>query len=73
MLKEDLREGSSVFRVTAAVPVVESWDFPDEIRNKTSGLALPQLFFSHWEVSFLFSPIGRKQMPFTLVKTLVDR
>ena len=42
-------EGSSTFTVTAHLPVVESFQFAQEIRRQTSGLALPQLVFSHWE------------------------
>ncbi|CAG0882746.1 unnamed protein product [Cyprideis torosa] len=42
---------SSVFNVTAVLPVLESLDFAQEIRGKTSGtVAQPQLTFSHWEV-----------------------
>ena len=32
----------------AEIPVIESFGFADEIRKKTSGLAFPQLRFSHW-------------------------
>ena len=38
------------FTVTAHLPVIESFDFAAEIRKQTSGLAMPQLVFSHWEV-----------------------
>lgn len=34
----------------ADLPVVESMQFAQEVRRQTSGLAMPQLFFSHWEV-----------------------
>ena len=51
ILSEDLREGSSVFLVTSVLPVVESFGLAEEIRKRTSGLASPQLQFSHWEVS----------------------
>ena len=49
----DLQEGSTMFEVTALLPVVESFDFANEVRRQTSGLALPQLVFSGWEVSDL--------------------
>ena len=39
-----------MFTVTAHLPVIESFDFAAEIRKQTSGLAMPQLVFSHWEV-----------------------
>uniref|UniRef100_A0A1E1XEZ5 Ribosome assembly protein 1 n=1 Tax=Amblyomma aureolatum TaxID=187763 RepID=A0A1E1XEZ5_9ACAR len=50
VLGGDLREGSQMFQVTAVLPVVESMQFANEIRKQTSGLANPQLVFSHWEV-----------------------
>lgn len=52
ILSEDMREGSSIFNVTAVLPVVESFGFAEEIRKRTSGLASPQLNFSHWEVRY---------------------
>ena len=51
VLSEDMREGSSVFLIEAVLPVIDSFGFAAEIRKKTSGLANPQLCFSHWEVS----------------------
>ena len=50
---EEMREGTAVFSIQALVPVAESFGFADEIRKKTSGLASPQLVFSHWEVSYV--------------------
>ncbi len=50
VLTEEMREGSPIFDITAALPVAESFGFAEEIRKRTSGLASPQLFFSHWEV-----------------------
>ncbi|KAK3919477.1 Elongation factor-like GTPase 1 [Frankliniella fusca] len=50
VLAGDMAEGSgATFNVTAVLPVVESFDFAPEIRKQTSGLASPQLVFSHWE------------------------
>ncbi|KAL0870582.1 hypothetical protein ABMA27_005545 [Loxostege sticticalis] len=46
----DLQSGSSSFRVRALMPVAESFKFALELRTHTSGLAAPQLLFSHWEV-----------------------
>lgn len=45
--------------IEAVLPVVESFGFCEEIRKKTSGLASPQLKFSHWEVgsAWVFTPI----------------
>jgi len=50
VVKEDLIEGSSTFTITAHIPVVESMNFGTELRKQTSGMAMPQLVFSHWEV-----------------------
>ena len=50
VLSEEMKEGSVVFSVEALIPVAESFGFAEELRKKTSGLASPQLVFSHWEV-----------------------
>lgn len=46
----DLTQGSGNFSVMAYLPVIESFNFAQEIRKQTSGLAIPQLVFSHWEI-----------------------
>ena len=51
ILDEDMQEGSDMFNVTGILPVIESFGFSEEIRKRTSGLAYPQLKFSHWEVN----------------------
>lgn len=55
VLSADLQEGSGTFLVKAVLPVIESFNFAQEIRKQTSGLAYPQLMFSHWEVGVFFS------------------
>ncbi|XP_037933332.1 elongation factor-like GTPase 1 [Teleopsis dalmanni] len=50
ILSGDLTQGSGNFSVMAILPVIESFNFAQEIRKQTSGLACPQLIFSHWEV-----------------------
>ena len=50
VLSEDMKEGTDIFNITSVLPVAESFGFCEEIRKKTSGLASPQLVFSHWEV-----------------------
>ncbi|CAB3384639.1 Hypothetical predicted protein [Cloeon dipterum] len=50
VLHGDQQEGCTTFSVNAVLPVVESFGFAGEIRKQTSGLASPQLVFSHWEV-----------------------
>ncbi|XP_059060519.1 elongation factor-like GTPase 1 [Achroia grisella] len=50
VIASDLQGGSASFRVRALLPVAESFKFALELRTHTSGLAAPQLLFSHWEV-----------------------
>lgn len=50
ILHGDMREGSQTFEIKAYIPVIESLDFVNEIRKQTSGMANPQLIFSHYEI-----------------------
>ncbi|ERE80747.1 elongation factor Tu GTP-binding domain-containing protein 1 [Cricetulus griseus] len=50
VLQEEMKEGTDMFIIKAVLPVAESFGFADEVRKRTSGLASPQLVFSHWEV-----------------------
>lgn len=50
IISADLIEGSGQFSVTANLPVIESFNFAKQIRTETSGLAMPQLVFSHWQI-----------------------
>ncbi|KAK7912926.1 hypothetical protein WMY93_013137 [Mugilogobius chulae] len=50
VVQEEMKEGTDMFLIKAILPVAESFGFADEIRKRTSGLASPQLVFSHWEV-----------------------
>ena len=61
VVQADLLEGSQTFAVSAVLPVVESFDFVEEMRKQTSGLARPQLLFSHWEVSRRHACSGEKE------------
>lgn len=61
----DLMEGSGTFMVRAVLPVIESYNFAQEIRKQTSGLAYPQLMFSHWEVSIRTYKIQIKTISIT--------
>ncbi|XP_046350555.2 elongation factor-like GTPase 1 [Haliotis rufescens] len=49
VMSEEMREGTQIFSVEATLPIIESFGFAQDIRKKTSGLASPQLTFSHWE------------------------
>lgn len=48
-LEQQMQVGTNLFLMEAVLPVAESFGFSDEIRKKTSGLAVPYLMFSHWE------------------------
>ncbi|GJD09988.1 Elongation factor Tu GTP-binding domain-containing protein 1 [Galdieria sulphuraria] len=50
VVNADMKEGIAFFKVTAYLPVVESFEFVDILRKETSGAASPQMIFSHWEV-----------------------
>ena len=50
ILSEEMIEGSAMFIIEAVIPVAESFGFAEDMRRRTSGLASPQLVFSHWEV-----------------------
>jgi elongation factor 2 len=47
--KED-RPGTPLTKVTAFLPVLESFGFAQLLRQNTSGQAFPQLIFSHWQM-----------------------
>ncbi|GJQ10985.1 hypothetical protein GpartN1_g2776.t1 [Galdieria partita] len=50
VVSADMKEGIAYFKVTAYLPVVESFEFVDILRKETSGGASPQMIFSHWEM-----------------------
>ena len=48
--KEDIIEGTSLFLLSATLPVAESFGFAQELLKRTSGNGTaPQLQFSHWQ------------------------
>ncbi len=49
VLDEQMRDGVNIFGIEALIPVVESFGFADLVRKQTSGFAVPQMVFSHWE------------------------
>lgn len=49
VLKEEMKEGVNVFGIEAYMPVQDSFGFADVLRKQTSGFAVPQMVFSHWE------------------------
>jgi ribosome assembly protein 1 len=50
ILKEDIKEGSNIYEITAYMPVVASFGFADELFTTSSGAAHGQLVFSHWQI-----------------------
>jgi len=50
VVKDDLREGTQIFDVTAFLPVATSFGFAADLRKNTGGAANPQLLFSHFAV-----------------------
>lgn len=50
VLKEEVKEGVNVFGIEALLPVQDSFGFTDLLRKQTSGFAVPQMVFSHWEI-----------------------
>eukprot|EP00737_Agarophyton_chilense_P003342 gb/GEZJ01003909.1/.p1 GENE.gb/GEZJ01003909.1/~~gb/GEZJ01003909.1/.p1 ORF type:complete len:941 (+),score=160.83 gb/GEZJ01003909.1/:732-3554(+) len=49
VLNEEMKEGVNVFGIEAYMPVQDSFGFADVLRKQTSGFAVPQMVFSHWE------------------------
>lgn len=49
VLNENMKEGVNVFGIDAFIPVSDSFGFTETLRKQTSGFAVPQLIFSHWE------------------------
>mmetsp|Transcript_14714 Transcript_14714/g.28839 ORF Transcript_14714/g.28839 Transcript_14714/m.28839 type:complete len:158 (+) Transcript_14714:1172-1645(+) len=49
ILSEEMKEGTDFFIVKALLPVASSFGFANDMLRKTSGIATPQLVFSHWQ------------------------
>ena len=50
ILDESMKDATSMFIITALIPVAESFGLAEEIRKRTSGLASPHIEFSHFEI-----------------------
>lgn len=48
-IQTDDYDTESMIKITAYLPVAESFGFAEYLSNQTSGKALPQFAFSHWE------------------------
>ncbi|KAF1585956.1 UNVERIFIED_CONTAM: Elongation factor-like GTPase 1, partial [Eudyptes robustus] len=45
-----INQATGFFEIDCYLPIVESFDFCEQLRKKTSGVASAQLHFSHWQV-----------------------
>ena len=50
IVSEDYNDGTGFFTVKSLLPVIESFGFADDLRSRTSGLAIPQLLFHGFEI-----------------------
>ncbi|KAH8583151.1 elongation factor [Cryptosporidium sp. chipmunk genotype I] len=50
VFNEELKEGTSTFKIEAYIPVIESLGISQELRSKASGNISFNLTFSHWEM-----------------------
>jgi ribosome assembly protein 1 len=51
IVDESLKSGiNNIFKIIAYVPVADSFGLAEELRKRTSGLAMPHLEFSHYEI-----------------------
>jgi len=50
IVQEEQRLGTPLYKVTAYLPVLESFGFTEKLRAETGGQAFPQCVFDHWEV-----------------------
>ena len=50
IVSEDYNDGTGFFTVKSLLPVIESFGFADDVRTRTSGLAIPQLLFHGFEI-----------------------
>ncbi len=50
VISEELLPETDVFTVKVLIPVMESFGFAEEIRERGEGITDPQMTFSHWEI-----------------------
>jgi len=48
VVQQDDKIGTPITKITAHLPVLESFGFTQLLRQNTSGQAFPQMIFSHW-------------------------
>lgn len=65
--EEVTRAGTPLTQVKAFLPVLESFGFTGLLRENTSGMAFPQMIFSHWNIMmgemYAEDPKLKKLMP----------
>lgn len=75
---------TDVFTVRVLIPVMESFGFAEEIRERGEGITDPQMTFSHWEIInedpfFVpktvaqFEEFGHQAQPPTLAKIIIEK
>uniref|UniRef100_A0A1I7Y724 Elongation factor-like 1 n=1 Tax=Steinernema glaseri TaxID=37863 RepID=A0A1I7Y724_9BILA len=50
VVNEDVNQATGLFEIEALMPIIESFNFCEQLRKKTSGLASAQLFFAQWQM-----------------------
>lgn len=50
ILSEEIQTSTSIFSITAHIPISESTGFAAELKKKTRGDAIPQMFFDKWSL-----------------------
>eukprot|EP01022_Parablepharisma_sp_SALTPOND_P021377 TRINITY_DN41897_c9_g1_i1.p1 TRINITY_DN41897_c9_g1~~TRINITY_DN41897_c9_g1_i1.p1 ORF type:complete len:1052 (-),score=124.97 TRINITY_DN41897_c9_g1_i1:19009-22164(-) len=84
VVSEELLPETDVFTVRVLIPVMESFGFAEEIRERGEGITDPQMTFSHWEIineDPFFVPktmaemeeFGQQVQPPTLAKIIIDK
>eukprot|EP00954_Amorphochlora_amoebiformis_P017878 1322201-Amorphochlora_amoeboformis.AAC.1 len=48
--EEISKSGTPLTQIKAYLPVLESFGFTGLLRQNTSGMAFPQMIFSHWQI-----------------------
>lgn len=66
---DDIYDGESTIEIKAYLPVAESFGFAEYLRDLTSGRAIPQYVFDHWE-TIMSDPFEEGSMANEIVKKI---
>ena len=66
---DDVYDGDSTIVIKAYLPVAESFGFAEYLRDQTSGRAIPQYTFDHWE-TIMSDPYEEGSMANEIVKKI---